>query len=55
MWIDVGNWNCRASRNLVHDVAALNRGIFFEKSNILCVIDNMQGCSSVIYGAAIKF
>ena len=52
MWIDVGNWNCRATRNLVHDIAALNGGIFFEKSNAPSVVDhnvvyNMQGGSGV--------
>ena len=40
IWIDCGNRNSRVSRNLVHDIAAINGGIFFEASNALNLVDH---------------
>ena len=40
IWIDCGNRNTRASRNLVHDIASVNGGIFFEASNVLNLVDH---------------
>ncbi len=40
IWIDAGNRNSRVCRNLLHDIAAANGAIFFEKSNALNLIDH---------------